>query len=198
MEKSNKIKNILSWGCSILLIVCGIFLLYKGAIKPHIKKEDNNDFIMQKLLPGGVFEAGKYIEVDGVEILYNGECFLVKNNRSDLIRISCQIIGVKNDGTYDIIQIPSFVGFDKTQYERDKLENGWAVKKNTNLVRPGETLEAYLTIYNFNNIDKDFPENDVDGDGYLDIIFIIRPQVDEMSFMVSASDPVSEIYKLKD
>ena len=51
------------------------------------------------LSQGEVFEPGKFIEVDGVEILYNGKSFLVTNNRDDMVRVSCSVVGVKKDGT---------------------------------------------------------------------------------------------------
>ena len=152
----------------------------------------------EPLSPSEVFEAGKYIDVEGVEILYNGKSFLVTNNRTDLVRVSCSIVGVKKDGTYDTIQIPSFGGVDKTRYERDKSENGWAIEQLTNLIRPDETLDAKLEIFDFNKADSSYPKNDIDEDGYLDIMFTISPQVDETSIMVSTNDIESEIYKIKE
>lgn len=194
-------KKIVSWIFAIALTLFGGYMVYDGAIKPHIengKKEQWDNITKQLLLPGEVFEPGKYIEIEGVEILYNGESFLVKNNRIDIVRVSCSIVGVKNDGTYDTIQSPSFVGVDKTRYERDKSENGWAIEHYTNLIRPNESLDAYLTIYDFSDVDSSYPKNDIDGDGYLDIVFTISPQLDETSIMVSTNDPKSEIYKIKE
>lgn len=194
-------KKFLGVIVAIIMLICGGYLIYKGGIKPYIENGDKNKWdnvTKELLLPGGVFEPGNYIEVDGVEILYTGEYFLVKNNRTDLVRVSCTIVGVKKDGTYDTIQTPSFVGVDKTQYEKDKAENGWAIKHYTNLVRPDETLEAYLTVYDFSKADSSYPKNDIDGDGYLDILFTISPQLDETSITVSTKDVKSEIYKIKD
>ena len=151
----------------------------------------------EMLSPGEVFEVSKYIEIEGVEILYNGKSFLVTNNRTDMVRILCSVVGVKKDGTYDVIQMPSFSGVDKTQYEKDKSENSWAIEKLTNLVRPNETLEAKLDIFDFNAADSDYPKNDIDGDGYLDIMFTISPQVDEKTIMTSTNDFKSGIYKIK-
>ena len=65
------------------------------------------------------------------------------------------------------------------------------------LIRPNETLDAKLEIFDFNDFDGEYPENDVDGDGYLDIMFTIHPQKDETSVMTSTKDVYSEIYKLK-
>ena len=184
-------KKVASWVFSIGLIIAGCYLMYAGIIKPRLDKKPIN-YTKELIFPGEVFVAGKYTEVDGVEILYDGESFLLKNNRADLVRVSCMIVGVKADGTYDVIQYPSFVGVDKTQYNKDKSENGWAIEKYTNLVRPNETLSADLTVYDFNT------SNDVDGDGYLDIVFRISPQTDEKTISVSTYDVISEIYKLTD
>lgn len=187
---------------SIFLIILGCYLMYSGAIKPHLDNtkslEHSNDIIKQELSPGEVFEYGKYIEVDGVEILYNGESFLVKNNREDMVRVLCSIVGVKKDGTCDTIQLASFVGVDKTLYERDKSENGWAIEKPTNLIRPNETLAATLTVFDFNDADSSYPKNDIDEDGYIDLMFTISPQSDETSVTVSSNDTKSDIYKIKD
>ena len=186
---------------SIILIVVGCYLMYDGAVKPYIENKralGQFDTTSKQLLsPGEVFEAGKYIEVDGVEILYNGKSFLVTSNRDDFVRVTCSIVGVKNDGTYDTIQLPGFGGVDKTQYERDKSENGWAIEKTTNLIRPNETLDAKLTIFDFNDADSSYPKNDIDEDGYIDIVFTVHPQPDETSIVVSSNDVASETYKIK-
>ena len=173
--------------------------MYDAAIGLFIEDEIViEQFDKQPLSPGEIFEPGKYIEVSGVEILYNGKSFLVTNNRTDYVRISCSIVGVKKDGTYDTIQIPSFVGIDETLYEREKSENGWAIKKSTNLVRPNETLDATLDIFDFNDANSDYLKNDIDEDRYLDIMFSISPQPDETTLIFSTNDPKSEIYKIKE
>ena len=195
-------KKLIGLIVSILLIMMGCCLIYKGAVKPHIdnKKalEQFDNIPKQTLSAGGVFEPGKYIEIDGVEILYNGKSFLVKNNRTDMVRVLCSIVGAKKDGTYDTIQFASFVGVDKTQYEKDKADNGWAIEQYTNLIRPNETLDAKLEIFDFNDADSSYPKNDIDGDGYLDIVFTISPQKDETSITSSSNDFKSEIYKIKE
>lgn len=195
-------KKFISLIMSLGMIVVGCGLIYYGLLRPHIgnnKELEQFDNITKEILsPGEVFESGKYIDVSGIEILYNGKSFLVTNNRTDLVRVTCSIVGVKKDGGYDTIQIPSFGGIDETLYEREKVENGWAIKKPTNLIRPNETLDAVLDVFDFNEADSKYPENDVDGDGYLDILFTIRPQKDETSIMVSTNDIESEIYKIKD
>lgn len=149
------------------------------------------------LNPGEVFEKGNYILADGVEILYNGKSFLVTNNRTDMVRVLYSIVGVKKDGTYDVIQLSGLSGVDKTQYERDKTENGWAIEKLTNLVRPGETLEAEFEAFDFNSADSEYPKNDIDEDGYLDIVFTVCPQIDETTVKTSTNDYKSEVYKIK-
>ena len=195
-------KKVLGFIFSMCLIIAGVYQIYGTVIKPYIENEEIleqfNNAPREQLSRGEVFEPGKYIEVDGVEILYNGKSFLVTNNRGDMVRVTCSIVGVKKDGTYDTIQLPSFSGVDKTQYERDKSENGWAIEKHTNLIRPNETLDATLTIFDFNEADSSYPETDIDEDGYLDIVFTIHPQTDETSIKVSTNDVESEIYKIKE
>lgn len=147
--------------------------------------------------PGEEFQAGSYIYFEDVEILYNGEAFEVRNDRSDYIRIFVYIVGVKADGTYELIQSQALSGVDEVQYEQDMAENGWAIEHITNLVRPGETLIAELEVFDFAAFGDEYPEADIDGDGYYDMIFSISPQSSETSITVSTSDPESEVYKLK-
>lgn len=159
------------------------------------RAQDDMLNVQQYLLePGGVFECGSYIEIESVQFLYDGASFIVQNNRDDIVRVSCCVVGVKKDGTYEDLQWPAFGGVDETLYEKDLAENGWAIKHVTNMVRPGETLIATMTIFNFGN---DFPDPDIDGDGYYDVVFTISPQTSEDSIMVSTSDPESEVYRLK-
>lgn len=150
-----------------------------------------------ELSPGGVFEQGKYINVANVQIMYNGKEFVVKNNRNDIIRISCGIVGVKKDGTYELLQFAAFGGVDEAQYEKDLNENGWATKHSTDRVRPGESLVASLTVVNFNDFGDEYIDPDVDHDGYYDIVFVISPQKGEKTVSASTDDPVSEVYKIK-
>lgn len=143
--------------------------------------------------PQDVFEAGGYIELDGVEITYDGENFLVKNGRDDHVIVVAHVVGMKADGTYQFLQAAIFGGPDEIKYAQDLAENGWAVMEQTNMVRPGETLTAAITIF-----DSVFDTKaDVDGDGYYDIIFIIYPQESETSSSFSTDAPESEVYRLK-
>lgn len=194
-------KKIVSFVLCAIAVVVGAFLFINGIsgiIGTKGKEIDTTITTKTLLNPGEAFEKGKYIEADGVQILYNGKSFLVQNNRQDMVRILCSVVGVKKDGTYDVIQLTSLSGVDKTQYEKDKAENGWAVEKLTNLVRPNETLEAKLDVFDFAAFDSEYPKNDIDDDGYLDIVFTICPQIDETTVRTSTDDYKSEIYKIKD
>lgn len=183
-------KSLLTFLCMIMCIMfasCG----YR-TVDPH-----SAEIVKKPLYPNEVFEPGKYIDVEGVQILYDGNLFLVQNNRTDMVRVLCSIVGVKKDGTYDTIQLASFVGVDKTQYEKDKTENGWAIEQYTNLIRPNETLEAKLEVFDFNKSNSGYPKNDIDDDGYLDIVFTVSPQVDEKTITTSTDDYKSKTYKIK-
>ena len=146
---------------------------------------------------GGVFQKGSYILFEGVEILYNGETFEITNNRADLVRIGAAVVGVKADGTYEWILSPGFAGVDEYQYEKDLAENGWAIEKYVNLVRPGETLNATMQIFDFSSVIDGAPAADIDNDGYYDLVFSVYPQKSEDSFSFSTNDPTSDVYKLK-
>ena len=114
----------------VLLIFLCIIICVSFVSCDYQNIEVNNSKVEKQLLyPGEVFETGKFIDVEGVQISYDGTTFFVQNNRTNMVRILCSIVGVKKDGTYDTIQLASFVGIDKTQYEKDKLENGWAIEQ---------------------------------------------------------------------
>lgn len=217
MSKSKKIIAAVVCG---LLIVVGVYLLCDSVLGIAGKKDngsngggasfgwktsdsgdnESNNQIPQperQLNPGEAFEENSYIDIADVRIIYNGKNFYVHNNRNGIIRINCSVVGVKKDGTYDTLQIADFGGEDKAQYEKDMRENGWAIEKHTNVVRPGETLVAALNAFDFSSVDNSYPENDIDNDGYLDIVFTIRPQENEDQVVVSSDDPVSSVYKIK-
>jgi hypothetical protein len=176
----------------ITLIFVMAFCLY-GCSDESVT-QDQPEITAYLLEPGEVFEPGGYIEIENVQILYDGENFTIQNNREDIIRVSSCIVGVKRDGTYDPLQWPAFGGVDKAKYEKDLEENGWAVERGTNMVRPGESLVATMTIFDFGS---DYPDPDIDKDGYYDVVFTISPQTDEGAVSASTDDPESEIYKLK-
>lgn len=172
---------------AMIILVISLFLVLTSCGKANIKSEVPE----KELSAGEVFENGGYINVEDVKISYNGESFVIQNNRSDIVRASCSIVGVKNNGSYDVLGIPSLCGIDETLYEKDKSENGRAVKNTTNMIRPDETLIAAL-----NNLDF-YRDLDTDEDGYYDIVFTISPQIDEQTVSTSSTDPHSEIYKIK-
>lgn len=159
--------------------------------------EDNFNGEKHIITKGEVFQKGSYINVSNVEILFNGETFEVTNNRSDIIRITVQIVGVKADGSYEMLQTPAFSGVDKTKYEKDMRENGWAIESHTNMVRPGETLDATMSVFDFSVFSEGYPDADIDGDGYYDLTFTISPQTNESTISASTDDPVSDVYKIK-
>ena len=151
------------------------------------------EMVRHLVQPGSVIDAGGYIAFAGLDIFYDGESFSVTNNRDDIVSISAEVVGVKSNGDYDSFYYPAFYGTDETQYQLDLDENGWAVASPTNMIRPGETLIATLYIYDFG---EDYPDPDIDNDGYYDIVFSVHPQSDEDSIQASTSDPVSDLYKL--
>lgn len=191
-------KKVITSILCVVLIVAGVCLLYKG-LSDSKKQTTNNSVPINptQLEPMGVFEKNTFIEVADVNISYNGDYFFVRNKRSDSVRITCHIVGVKNDGSYETLETIGFYGKDITQYNNDYQENSWAVEKNTNLVRANETLQAVLDTNSFISFGKVSPQIDVDNDGYLDLIFRISPQTDDEQIMTSTDDPVSDIYRIK-
>lgn len=147
----------------------------------------------RKLKAGEVFEQNCYIEYDNVKITYDGENFVINNNSDSIMMISCGIYGKKKDGTYEWLGNPAFYGIDEKQYEKDMEENGWAVEKTTNRVRPGESLTATMTLFDFG----DDNAWDVDIDGYYDLKFTLSEQRDETSVVVSTADTETDYYRLK-
>lgn len=148
----------------------------------------------RELKAGEVFEQNCYIEYDNVRITYDGENFIIDNNSDSIMMISCGVYGKKKDGTYDWIGNPAFFGIDEKQYEKDMEENGWAIKKTTNRVRPGESLTATMTFFDFGD---DYYAWDIDEDGYYDISFTLSEQRDETSVVVSTADTETDYYRLK-
>ena len=137
--------------------------------------------------------ARSYILLEDVEFYYDGTEFTITNRRDDEVMFMAEIVGVKKDGSHELIGIPAFYGVDEVQYEKDLAENGWAIQKTTNRVQPGESLNAKMTIVDFG---KDYPAWDIDGDGYYDVIFTIHPQRNETTTVVSSDYPESAVYRL--
>lgn len=184
---------------SILLLSIGGYFLFKGMIEPAIKKplslEELNLF---EMTAEGVFEAGGYFSVDDVKVTYNGSEFIIENKSNNIYMITCGVYGKKQSGEYKHLATVSFVGVDEVQYEKDKKENGWAVKQYTNKVKPNETLVADLDVNGYISLSADVPDDfDVDADGYYDIAFMFSKQNDENSTTTSSDDAMSNYYKIK-
>jgi len=178
--------------CAILVSV--LFFYFVSGDTSSDSNQAPKANVEKELKPGESFETGSYINVDAVKITYNGEDFIIENNGENTVIVSCSFYGAKSDGTYNFIGMPSFNGIDKAQYEKDKAENGWAIEKKTNRVRPNETLVASLYLFDMGD---DYPAWDIDEDGYYDINFAISEQKDEDSITVSTADKESDYYKLK-
>lgn len=164
---------------------------------PSVNKVETPTFSGDEyeLKAGEVFTKGCYVVVDGVKILYNGETFEVYNQRSDIVRVTVWVVGVKSDGTTENIQTATFRGLDVYKYNKDMAENGWAIEDYTNMVRAGDALTATMVIDDYSWAGA--PKPDIDDDGYYDIKFVISPQTSEDIIRASTSDPVSAVYKLK-
>lgn len=170
-------------------------VVWIGVLISYKSKQPNQPLEPTKtqINPGDVFLAGSYIDFENVEILYDGQAFQITNNRNDIVMIAAWVIGIKNDGSYEYLEMPAFYGIDETTYKEDLDENGWAVRHATNTIRPGETLTAEMHIM---GPIKDYPAPDIDGDGYYDIIFVLHPQEDDGHIQVSTADLESPPYKL--
>ena len=166
--------------------------------------QDQPEITAYLLEPGEVFEHGGYIELENVQIQYDGyykgehdvissEHFIIENNGEKDVRLSFYIVGVKKDGSHETLYVGGLDGIDWDRYNEDLQENGWAIYHNTNLVKSGSKLEAAVAIMDFGN---DF-DMDVDGDGYYDVVFPVFPQDKPGGFVLSTNSPESEIYKLK-
>lgn len=145
-----------------------------------------------ELSPGDSFSKGDFIIVEDIKITYDDEKFLIENNSDTDIIITCSFYGKKKDDSYEFLGIPAFYGIDETQYEKDKEENGWAIKHRTNRVKSNEKLVMQMEIYDFGDFSWD-----IDKDGYHDISFNISKQYDENRTTVSTNDLKSGYYRLK-
>lgn len=194
-EEQKKLNSILVVLVSLLLLSAIGLIILDDKGEPATSEEPA--YTRHQINPGDVFDLGGYMVLGELEFLYIGNCcFDVTNTGAQFARVTAEIVGVKISGDYELLQIPSFGGVDETQYEKDLEENGWAVKNLTNVVRPGETLHAELSVFDFHAHDSDLPDADIDGDEYWDIIFRAHMQDNDTSYAFSIDDPVSEIYKL--
>ncbi len=194
-EEQKKLNSILVVLVSLLLLAAIGLILLDDKGEPATSEEPA--YTRHQINTGDVFDLGGYMLLGDLEFLYTGvNCFDVTNTGTQFARVTAEIVGVKISGDYELLQIPSFGGVDKTQYEKDLEENGWAIKNLTNVVRPGETLHAELSVFDFHAHDSDLPDADIDGDGYWDIIFRAHMQDNDTSYAFSIDDPVSGIYKL--
>ena len=174
------------------LLLCMIVVL-SGCT--HKASSDENEAVAPfEIEDGATFEPGAYIYVADVQILYDGERFVVTNESNDIARVTYEIVGLKADGTYEMLQTAALAGKDDKKYDGDLSENGWAVSHGTNMARPGESFKAEVSVL---DLGGDFVQPDIDGDGYYDLVFRVSPQKDEESVMASTNDPVSGVYKLK-
>lgn len=178
----------------LILAVTTLFFSLFGCSNAEHPTAPTESSPLYEIEAGGTFEPGAYIDIADVRIAYNGnDSFAVTNSGSDTIIIVAMVVGVKKDGSYDLISIPAFGGIDEEKYNQDKANNGWAVQQPTNRVNPGYTLNASMRIA---ELGKDFPSPDIDEDGYYDLVFTISPQKSENGTQVSTDDQKSEIYKL--
>lgn len=181
--------------CLFLLSGCSFLASPKnfssGGFGANVTDQKNAESHL--ISPCGIIDPGGYILFEDLAIAYDGDVFTVSNNREDIVRVSVMVVGVKKDGSYEMLQMPAFCGVDQTQYKKDLAENGWAIEHYSNMIMPNETLTAKLNIVDFGG---DFPAADVDNDGYYDIVFTVHPQKDENTISVSTADEESPVYKL--
>ncbi len=157
--------------------------------------ETNEKSITPYLLQSGdVIKDNGFFQVGEVTFLHSNDIFKVTNNSESIVRVTCMVIGTKVDGTYEILQYAGFGGIDQTKYKKDLEENGWAVEHYTNMIRPGGTLYATLSISDFQY--EGVPKPDIDNDGFYELKFMISPQSNEDVIEISLNDPVSDMYKL--
>lgn len=171
--------------------------LFLCSCSADIAEQNQKTIDKRELEPNEVFQNGSFIFFENVEIMYNSGSFEIQNNREDDVIVTMSIVGVKNDGSSVLLQLPAFGGVDQELVEKDIQENGWSVALPTNRVRAGKSLTATPTIFDFSGTSSDYPSPDIDGDGFYDITFTIHPQSSTDRVTISTSDVESDIYKLK-
>ena len=115
------------------------------------------------------------------------------NNNDIPIIVSWTIVGIKKDGTNEMLSLGIFSAFDKEQYEKDLDENGWAIEKQTTQIAANSTMETEVKFVGPFASKLDL---DVDKDGYFDIKFTAHLQTHPDYITTSTNAPVSDIYKI--
>lgn len=155
------------------------------------------DLMEAAIAPGDTIAVGNVIfvydgyyksEHDGVL----SEHFLVTNKEDYDIKILLIVVGVKKDGSNEFLGTGTLYGIDWDLYNKELRENGWALRHGTNTVKEGKTLTAMAKILDFGDYSMD-----VDGDGYYDVMFEVVRIRENGDFMITGSEPVSEVFKLK-
>ena len=184
--------------CSCLFLsVAFIFLIgscsYSSLEFPVPREEETNagpstptETVL--LSSGADIVNGAYFTFEDVDFYYDGEFFLVTNNRHDEVIVTVNVLGKQADGTYKFLGCPAFGGVNQEKYSSDMEKNGWAWEELTNRIQPGGTLQASMSLFS--------DGMDVDNDGYYDVQFQIHPQNDSTSIHSSPDDPVSNIYRI--
>lgn len=195
-ERSQKTKKSKFHGWWILILIVVIFsnAIRSVDFSTDAHKGNNVEKVTEReLAHGDVFEAGCYVNIDEVKIRYDGKYFIIINNSDTDVIVSCGFYGSKADGSYELVGYPAFYGIDEAQYEADKEQNGWALTNRTNRVKAHNSLVMTLEVYDI----SDWPDWDIDDDGYYDIDFTIYKQEDEDSIQTYTNAPKSDYYKLK-
>ena len=156
-----------------------------------------------------LLQAGSVITFGGIDITYNGyyeaevdsllitkgktkvEHFTIKNNNDVPVRVLWNIVGVKKDGTDEMLLSSVFSAFDKEQYDKDFKENGWAIEKQTADIAANSTMKTEVKFISPFASKEDL---DVDKDGYYDIKFTVTLIKD--GYISSANMYTSDIYKI--
>lgn len=187
------------------------FLLNSGAISiEYTTQTDDEETETETEIPqhminsGEVFDKNGYIEFDGLKITYIGikdrcHTFSVYNGNDFDVLLSMDVVGVKKDGSTEWLGSPGFCGYDLDTYEKEKEENGWAVKKTTNIIKSKDTLEEYASLYllfSMGEGDSDYVGMDPDKDGYCDIQFTSYHQRGDGSVVTYTGAPESNLYRL--
>ena len=176
-----------------------------GITTPAVKKSDDEKIETPHIINSGeVFDKNGYIEFDGMKITYTGmndksHTFTVYNNNDFDVLLSMEVVGVKKDGSTEWLGSPGLFGYDLDTYEKEKEENGWAIKKTTTIIKSKSTLEEYANLYrlaSFGKGNSEYVGIDPDKDGYCDIRFTSYHQKGDGSIVTYTSAPESNLYRL--